>query len=323
MIQFNTKKDIENYARLLEEVFDIQGVMAFAWYMLSRTKYVVEGDMGYRIPMLIIEGERGTGKTELAQAIAAIDTEEGLPANACIHSLAAMAPSLVRKLVNENAGFTVLEELKPESARVTDTLKQRRKKGPLVMVTSVSKAAVKRLSEKGIVVELPQRHFTSRAHSLLEELHKIEKEAWGYRQLMEYSPYKFEGAYKEWKDELTSYINDMGMSHLTVTAMRHVSYYAMPIAVWDCQDLDTDIQNRLATYILRCLDKRLHLAMPDKKRTVLQRIVDDSGAVTLTWHHPDEEGQSIVFDDELLFKGFVHMLRMMDATNAGSVDVCM
>ena len=322
-MRLDEKNDIENYARLLEEVFDIQGVMTFAWYMLSKAKYVIEGDMGYRIPLLVVEGERDTGKTELARAIAAIDIEEGLSTRACFHNLEIMPCSRLKDLANGNARFCVLEELKPDSKKIAEQLNERKKEGPMLLVTSLHKSAVKQVEEQSIIVSLPQRHFTCHAHTLLEELRKIEREAFAYKRCFDYSPYKFDDAYKEWKEKLNSYIKDMGMSHLTVTAQRLVNYYAMPIAVWDCQDLDTDMQNRLANYILRCLDRRLHLARSDKRRTLLQRTVHDNGEVTLTWHHPDDDGQSIVFEDELLFKGFIHMLKMMEATNAGSVEVCM
>ena len=73
---------------------------------------------------------------------------------------------------------------------------------------------------------------------------------------------------------------------------------------------------------MKCIFDRLSLHEERMKtKTLMLKTVNPEGGVTLSCYFQERRRQQIEFDDELAFKGFVHMLSMMEATGAESVKV--
>ena len=317
-------KPIEKYALLLEEVFDIEGVMALAWYTLhAHRSWIEENRFDMRVPILIIEGVAGSGKTELAQAIAAVDVPEGLRAKCAFHCLPTMKSAVVRELVNGNASLVVLEELRDgipnESIK---SIMEREQSGPLLLMTSQDCCESSIISDDCIFIRLPHRSFTRRAHELLDKLHVEMRKACQLRPLLLQEPSKYiNHNIGAWQERLKVEARKMGLIENAHRSKEIISFYALIIGHWQAMEFSgADLLHRMAEYAFRCLSQRLP-EREELKRRVLQLTKGKGDRLSLTWFTPDGHRQRIRFADELQFKGFVTMLNQMQETGAASVDV--
>lgn len=315
---------MEKYAMLIEEVFGIQGVMALAWYMLSHHRYLVKtsGDR-VRVPILIIEGEQGTGKTELVRAIAAVDVPQGLKPDVPIHLLPSMTSVLVNRLVNGPAKFAVLEKLTDGIPnKSVKAIKRRKQDGPLLMMTSPVSNENGMLADESVIVRLPKREFTSRDDALLDELHGQMKTAWQLKEAIIREPLdSLSDRMSEWRHRLKDELENTGLAAEAVQSQVLTDYYALILGHWQILNIGgRDMLLRLSDYAFRCLSIRV--PAKDKVRKTLVEVQRRNGEeVTLIVTMAEGQEQRLVFADELMFKGFVHLLRLMDSTNAGKVSI--
>ena len=321
---FSLMKPIERYALLLEEVFGIEGVMALAWYTLHAHRlWIEENRPSMRVPILIIEGVSGSGKTELARAIAAIDVPEGLRPNAAIHCLPMTTSGVVRALVNGNASFVVLENLRdgiPDKS--IKAIMERKQSGPLLLMTSLDYNGNSVIGDGCIFIHLPHRSFTRRAHERLDELNLEMKKAFHLKDLLYNEPSDhINHNICAWQGRLKEEAKKMGLEVKSIRSQEIIRYYALIIGHWQGMEFSSaDLLHRMAEYAYRCLSLRLP-EDKERKRKVLQLTKGKGDRISLTWRMPDGHRQRIRFENEEQYKGFVCMLHMMESTGACSVDI--
>ena len=309
---------------LLEEVFDIQGVMALAWYSLCAHHHLLKvSHVHTRVPLLIIEGQTGSGKSELARAIAAIDVPEGLKPDAPIHLLPTMTSAVVRRLVNGNAHFVVLESLRDGiPGKSIKAIMRRRKDGPLVMLTSQFCNENSMIADDSIFIRLPKRQFSVQARTLLDRLHREMRSAWQLKEHIRWEPYdSLRDRITEWRERLKQELNKTDLATDAVRSQQLTDYYALILGHWQMMQFsDRDMLWRLFRYAVRCLSLRLP-AKDEVRKTLLELQRRNGKEVALVWSMQDGVQQRIVFADEQLYKGFVCMLRMMESTETERVEV--
>ena len=318
-------KEIERYAGLIETVFGIEGLMALAWYALSTRRSVMKG-MGRRIPHLILCGHPGMGKTELAHAIAAVDVPEGLDDRAAFHLLPNMGFQFTKELVLGTASFCVLEELRMSTdAKVVEVLNKEEPLSPLLLITCLHEHEWRQIADSSIVINMPRRSFSVYDRENLQMLRGAEKMAFQLRKAMYSEPEELEATVKLRYDRIINCVEKETTFRVDEDCMRIAAYYALIIGNWEASGFgDSGTASKLEGYALQCLFDRLDICQRSQNgnRTVLKKEANADGSITLSWMQPERKEQSVSFADGLQFKAFTHMLKMMEATEAESVEVC-
>lgn len=316
--------EIRKYADLMQRSFGIEGVMTFAWYTLN-THRVMLDKLGLRPPHLILCGPPGCGKTELAKALASVDVPEGLSTRSAFHLLPNMSVEDLRKLINGAASFSVLEELKSSAPNdIIRQLKHIEQFSPLLLLTCIFPSAWQQLYNSYIVVEMPRRSFAQKDYQDLHMLKGAERLAYTLKGQLYKEPDGFREKFEQRKEQLLNCIREETTFDVDCFCGRLASYYAMIIAHWEAMSFDEERElEELSEYAIVSIINRLSIHEEQKKKKlIMQRTTDESGKVTLTWFHPDDSRQRLIFDDEQMFQSFAYTLRMMVSTQAESVEVC-
>ena len=110
-------------------------------------------------------------------------------------------------------------------------------------------------------------------------------------------------------------LNNDGYVINSVRSLTLIDYYALILGRWQGMlYTDKERRYRLAYYSYDCLTKRIPKE-GEAQKTFLERKSEKDGTITVIWHLPDGKKQRIVFNDVILFRSFVHMIREMNENN--------
>jgi hypothetical protein len=316
MNKFDPMRPLVSYADIIEEVFGIKGVMALAWYSLLPFRFMCER-MGFKVPLLIIEGLAGTGKTELAQSIVAIDVPEGIRPGACIRNFPNTPPEIVEQLMRGKADLVVLEELKggiPNKSIMSILLRDSR--SPMLMMTSKEYNGNSIIADECIFIRTVAKDYTIQERRLLENLHKEMKMAWNIKPyLYRQNDFSTDDWIRSWRRWMIEKLKKDGYIINSVRSLTLIDYYALILGRWQGMAYsDKERLYRLAYYSYDCLTYRIPKE-GEAQKTFLERKSEEDGTITVVWHLPDGQKQRIVFNDVILFRSFVHMIREMNENN--------
>lgn len=315
--------EVKKYVDGLWRSFGIEGVLTFAWYSLTNHRVMFE-ERCLRPPHLILCGPPGSGKTELANAIAAVDVPEGLNYRMAFHELPCMSVEDIRILIGGAACFSILEGLSIDTpSDVVYSLRHVAMFSPQFLITCLSPSGWQQLYDSFIVVDMPKRSFSDADRQSLQVLKDLEKKAHYLRRHLYSEPANFDVLFERQKEKMMDYIREETTFETDYFCNTIVGYYALIIGHWQSIPFtEEDELEELTEYALKCIVGRLSFNEERKKtKTLMRKFVGTDGKVTLACFFPDGRRQYLEFDDDLMYKGFVHMLRMMESTGAVSVEV--
>jgi len=318
-------RQIQNYVTLIDKVFGIEGLMAMAWYGTTARHKDLE-ELRIMPPHLIVRGGPHAGKTELAQAIASVSVSFDKNLHDYFKELPTMDDSSVKEVMLSPTPFSVFEGLRASVQKeVIQEIQDRNNYSPQLLITCMHQDAWYPLSACVIVIDMPSRNYTPEETEYFQMLKGAERIAGSLRIDFYTQIDNLKETYDAWRDKLQKCIMDESTFEMDDFCSNLINYYAVMLANWECTKFGVgDMLERLEEYAVKSIFERLEIEQKlSKRKTKLHRIVNEDGSIKMKWQLPEQEMQSMYFENKEAFDAFANMLQMLHSSDGEKLEICL